>query len=202
MKLRCVLIAAAMVVSLASMPAVLAQGAGPLKVVNAADVPLWKTVALGTFANSYGLMSALDDARVAVGDLADEAMHRPAFTVTKTKSNLTVVVLSAAQLGVGDAGASRQDVVARARRLGFDLCPSEAAAQLRLQYLDQPVGEFLDIAMEPITTYGGHPVGFTLGNGGAGLMLIGYMMTEDAIVPQGRKFVFSRPLRVAQPVVP
>jgi hypothetical protein len=176
----------------------LAQDAGRPRIVNAADVPLWKTVWPGTFANSYGLMRALDDAHVAVGDLADEAMHRPAFTVTKT--NLDVVVLSAAQLGVGETGASRQDILASARRLGFDLCPPEAAAQLRLQYLDQPVGEFLDVAMEPITTYGGLPVSFTLANGGAGLILIGYIMTDDAIVPQGRKFVFSRPLRVAQPI--
>jgi hypothetical protein len=202
MKVRCVLIAVGMVVTLASMPAVFAQDAGLLKVVNAADAPHWKTVSLGTFASTHGLMSALDDARVAVGDLADEAMHRPAFTVTKTKSDLAVVVLSAGQLGIGDADPSWHDILARARRLGFDLCPPEVAAQLRLQYLDQPAGEYLDVAMEPITTYGGHPVVFTLGNGGAGLILIGYIVTEGAIFPQERKFVFSLPLRVARPVVP
>jgi hypothetical protein len=146
-------------------------------------------------------MTALDDTHIAIGDLADEAMHRPAFTVAKSKSDVDVVVLSAAQLGVGETGASRQEILARARRLGFDLCPPEAAVQLRLQYLDQPVGEFLDVAMEPIMTYGGHPVSFTLANGGAGLMLIGYIATEDTIVRQGGKLVFARPLRVAQPVV-
>jgi len=201
MKTRCVLFVAVLVVLSAATPAVSAQDAGPLAAINGVDVPPWRTVSLGTFANSYGLMTALDDAHIAVGDLADEAMHRPAFTVAKSRSNVDLVVLSAAQLGVSETGASRQDFLARARRLGFDLCPPEAAVQLRLQYSDQPVGEFLDVAMEPITTYGGRPVSFTLANGGAGLTLIGYIVTEDTIVRQGRKFVFARPLRVAQPVV-
>jgi len=42
---------------------------------------------------------------------------------------------------------------------------------LRLQYRDQPLGEFLDVAMEPIAIYGGDLVGLTIGNGGEGLML-------------------------------
>jgi hypothetical protein len=145
-------------------------------------------------------MAALDDARIGVGDLAGEAMQRPGFTVAKANSDVDLVVLSAAQLGVGKNGASLREMLARARRLGFDLCPPEVAAQLRLQYLEQPVGDVLDVAMAPITTYGGYPVGFTLANGGAGLMLIGYVMNVGATVPQGRKFVFARPLRVAQPV--
>jgi hypothetical protein len=164
------------------------------------SLPTWKTVSLGTFVGALGLMTALDEANIAVGDLADEAMHRPAFAVSRSKSDVDVVVLSTAQLGVGMNGGTLQDILTRARRLGFDLCPPEVAAQLRLLYLDQPVGEFLDIAMAPITIYGGHPVGFSLANGGAGLMLVGYIMKLDATVEQRRKFVFARPLRIAQPV--
>jgi hypothetical protein len=172
----------------------------PLDQALIANLPTWKTVSLGTFASALGLMTALDDAHIAVGDLADEALHRPAFAVASSKSDVDVVVVSAAQLGVGDNGASLRDILERAKRLGFDICPPEVAAQLRLQYLDQPVGEVLDVAMAPITTYGGRPVSLALANGGAGLMLIGYIVKADAIVPQGRKFVFARPLRVAQPV--
>jgi len=165
-----------------------------------ASLPTWRTVSLGTFATSYSLMAALDDAHISVGELADEAMHRPSFAFAKANSDVDLAMLSAAQLGVGKNGASLRDILARARRLGFDLCPPEVAARLRLQYLEQPVGEVLDVAMAPITTYGGYPVGFTLANGGAGLMLIGYVLIVDATVPQERKFVFARPLRVAGPM--
>lgn len=201
MKVRCLLIAATLVAVAAPMPSVLAQDAGRLTAIDAVDVPLWKTVSLGTFANTYDLMTALDDAHIAVGELADQAMHRPAFTVAKIKSDVDAVVLSAAQLGVGATGASRQEILTLARQLGFDLCPSETAALLRLRYLNQPAGEFLDVAMEPIVIYDGRPVSLTLGNGGAGLMLIGYLENEDTILHRGRKFVFTRPLRVAQPVI-
>jgi hypothetical protein len=191
------LFAAAMGVLLASVG--LAQSTGP-DAVNAASAPGWKTISLGTFTSANALIDALDEARVAIGEMADEALHRPAFTVTKFKSDVQLVVLSAAQLG-GLDGAVRSEILARGRRLGFELCSPEAAAQLRLQYADQPVGEFLDIAMEPIATYAGARISFSVANGGEGLMLIGYAVAEDARVSPNAKLVFARPLRVAQPAV-
>jgi hypothetical protein len=43
----------------------------------------------------------------------------------------------------------------RAQQLGFGLAAAEVAPQLRLQYFDQPVGEFLIIGMEPIKRWNG-----------------------------------------------
>ena len=70
---------------------------------------------------------------------------------------------------------------------------------MRLQYASQRVGEFLDIAMEPIITYAGDRVSLTVGNGGEGLVLIGYVAHPGEVVPASRKLVFARPLRGAQP---
>ena len=44
---------------------------------------------------------------------------------------------------------------------------------LRLNYLDQPLGKFLHIAMRPVAPYTGELVDFSVGNAGAGLILIG-----------------------------
>jgi hypothetical protein len=93
-----------------------------------------------------------------------------------------------------DASASERHV---ARKLGYELCPAEVAVQLRLQYLDQPVGEFLNIAMEPIATYEGEPVGLISANGGAGLMIVGQPMSLKDLVDPRTQFVFVRPQQIA-----
>jgi len=82
---------------------------------------------------------------------------------------------------------------------GYQLCPPEVAVQLRLQYHDQPVGEFLDVAMEPIATYEGVLAGLSLANGGAGLMLVGQSVSLETIPGRGTRFVFVRPTQLAGP---
>jgi hypothetical protein len=64
-------------------------------------------------------------------------------------------------------------VYARAQQLGFELAAAEVGPLLRLQYIDQPMGEFLIVGMEPIKTWSGEPVILNVANGGAGLVLIG-----------------------------
>jgi hypothetical protein len=52
---------------------------------------------------------------------------------------------------------------------------------LRLDYRNQPLGEALDIAMEPVATYGGEPTILTLVNWGTGLLLIGRDGRPDGV---------------------
>ena len=81
--------------------------------------------------------------------------------------------MSAAELGFQADTASLADIYARAQQLGFGLATAEVAPQLRLQYFDQPIGEFLIIGMKPIKTWNGEPVILNVANGGAGLIVIG-----------------------------
>jgi hypothetical protein len=48
----------------------------------------WKTIALGEFANSFALRNALDSAYCGIGDLAEEILARPAFTLASTKTDV------------------------------------------------------------------------------------------------------------------
>jgi hypothetical protein len=66
------------------------------------------------------------------------------------------------------------------------------APQLRLQYFDQPLGEFLIIGMEPIKTWKGEPVILTVANGGAGLILISQDGSPDAEISVASRFLFMR----------
>ena len=154
---------------------------------------VWKAIRLGDFANSFALRNALDAADCGIGDLAEEILARPAFTLAATKTDVDLVVVSAAELGFVVGPASLRDIYSRAEMLGLSLAPSEVGPALRLQYFDQPIGEFLHVGMKPITTWHGDPVIFVVANGGAGLMLIGQNGSADTQMHASSKFLFVRP---------
>jgi hypothetical protein len=164
----------------------------PILVRSAVAVPVWKTITVGTFANSFALRNALDTAGCGNGNSAGEILARPALTLSATKTEVELFAVSAAELGFESDTATLADIYARAQQLGFGLAAAEVAPQLRLQYFDQPVGEFLIIGMQPIKTWNGEPVILNVANGGAGLILIGQDGSADAEIPVASRFLFVR----------
>jgi hypothetical protein len=164
-----------------------------VEVKAASELSVWKTVVIGRSRGVDAVRNALDAARVAVGDSADEILGRPAFTFASEPRELNLVLVSVAALGFGPNGAALGDIHARALRLGLELCPEEVGPQLRLQYRNQPVGEFLHLAMKPLRTYYGTPIDFSLGNSGAGLTLIGGHADPELVIAGNVRFVFVRP---------
>jgi hypothetical protein len=164
----------------------------PIPVRSAGAVPAWKTIVVGTFANSFALRNALDAASCGIGDSAAEILARPTFTLYNTKTDVELIAVSAAELGFQTDTASLASIYARAQQLGFGLAAAEVAPQLRLQYFDQPIGEFLIIGMEPIKTWNGEPVILNVANGGAGLILIGQDGSADVEIPVVSRFLFVR----------
>jgi hypothetical protein len=163
----------------------------PIPVRSAIDVPAWKTITTGTFAHSFALLDGLNAAGCAIGDSAAQILARPAFRLSATKTQVELVAVSVAELGFQTETVPLADIYARARLLGFELAAAEIGPQLRLQYLDQPIGEFL-IAMDPIRTWSGEPIILTVANFGAGLMLIGRNGRADARIAIASRFLFVR----------
>jgi hypothetical protein len=179
-------------------PAVaLGAGAGSITL---ADMPVWKRIALGTHKGVNALRRALDAARVRVGDSADEVLGRPAFHFSQARTDVDLVVVSVAELGFQDA-TPLGEIYRRAGELGLELCPAEVAPLLRLQYVNQPVGEFLNVAMRPIATYGGDLIALSVANAGTGPLLIGGEGHAELVVNRMAKLVFVRPARIAAPNV-
>jgi hypothetical protein len=177
-------------------PAVaLGAGAGSITL---ADVPVWKRIALGTHKGVNALRRALDAARVRVGDSADEVLGRPAFHFSQARTDVDLVVVSVAELGFQDA-TPLGEIYRRAGELGLELCPAEVAPLLRLQYVNQPVGEFLNVAMRPIATYGGDLIALSVANAGTGPLLIGGEGHAEFILNWQARLVFVRPARIALP---
>ncbi|MBI5420884.1 MAG: hypothetical protein HZA35_01050 [Parcubacteria group bacterium] len=104
-----------------------------------------------------------------VSDYAKAMLKSPLF-IPSNKEEITLVRLTVADLGFKE-GARYKDIIARAKELGLDYCPAEVGPQLRLQYQDQPSGEWLRIATKPIIGPNNIPSVFSLGHGVGGLWL-------------------------------
>jgi len=161
-------------------------------VKSAADIPVWKTITVGTFKDTFALRNALDAAGCNIGDLAGQILARPAFTLSVRKTSVELFAVSAAELGFKTDTVLLASIYARAQLLGFELAAAEVGPQLRLQYFDQPIGEFLTIGMEPIRTWNGERAIITVANGGAGLVLIGQDGSADAQISVVSRFLFVR----------
>src|SRR5215469_10689972 len=157
---------------------------------------IWRTTTLGSYKGVNAYRDALDAANIKIGDAAYEILGRPAFPYAGEKTVVELAIVSAAELGV-ESESSLTDFYNRAKQLGLMLCPAEVALQLRLDYRDQPLGEALTIAMEPVSTYAGEPTILSLVNWGTGLALLGGTGRSDFMVPSYLRFVFAFPERVA-----
>ncbi len=158
-------------------------------------LPVWKTIKLGAVTTKMALWDALETAHCAIGTQAEEMLVRPEFKISKTKLSVDLVYLSVDQLGIRTQ-ASLADIYSQAEKVGLVLAAAEVGPQLRLHYFEQPLGEFLNIGMEPIKPYyDGGPSIFTVANGGAGLLLLSQGATE--FLPSAR-FVFVRPTPLSQ----
>ncbi len=161
----------------------------------AIELRIWKSIMLGINKGVDAYRETLAAERVRIGDSADEILGRPAFFYARTPKQVELVVLSVAELGFEADAVSHAEVYRRAKQMGVELCPADVGPQLRLAYRNQPLGEALDIAMEPVSTYAGEPTILALVNFGTGLALIGADGGSESMVPRARRFVFALPAR-------
>jgi hypothetical protein len=112
----------------------------------------WRIIKLGTgqkTANDF--RKAIKKANCKVSDWASDILGKPEFSVAATKEiEVDLVNISVSELGFPN-GATREKIYKRAQELGLQLCPPEVGPQLRLQYKDQPMNEWLLIGMKPVT---------------------------------------------------
>lgn len=67
----------------------------------------------------------------------------------------------------------------RIHHYGLELCPPETAAQYRLSHLDQPMGDWFYVGMEPVTGSAGSPYVFDVNRDEDGLCLYGIWTEPD-----------------------
>ena len=116
------------------------------------------------------LVRELEEHKIDTNGYVRDMLESKDFTVSQNVERLDLVRLSVKDLGFPD-GATVLEIFIRAQELGLDLCPAEVGPHLRLQYVDQPLNEWVSVAMKQIAGRGGFPGVFALERGGGGLWL-------------------------------
>lgn len=156
---------------------------------------IWKTIKLGTgLKTADDFRKSLKDGGNRIGDWANDLLGKPEFTnsVSKEEVEVDLVILTTAQL-TGKNSGTTAEVFAGAERLGLKKCPAEVGPQLRLQYKDQPLNEWLLIGMELLRLSDGHLRVFGVAHGGDGLWLDSDYDYPGYVWGAGARWVFVRP---------
>lgn len=158
---------------------------------------IWKSITIGNIPRDQ-LGTTITERGMNVGKWAVDMMTQKAFVVsTTTQEHVALVRRSPAELGFTDV-ARYHAICARGIEIGLELCQPEDGPQLRLQYPDQPKGEWLIMAMKAIRDSGGSLGVFGVGRDGRGRYLSSDSGGPDRLFDPDSLFVFraSKPLAV------
>lgn len=149
--------------------------------------PAFMTVKLGTHPDNEALRQALLDAGNRIGDWGADILKR--VKVASEPTEVDIVVVSVAELGFPN-GATREQIYEKALSLGLKLCPAEVGPQMRLQYTEQPNGEWILVAMDPITASDGSLLVFSVVHAHDGRWLYGHYGRPDYVWFGSRRWAF------------
>lgn len=140
------------------------------------------------------LISEMEAAGINISDTAKSMLKNREFVPGKNPEEATLIRLTVADLGF-KSSATTDQIYERAQILGLELCPPDTGPELRLKYLNQPLGEWFRIGMKQITDSGGSPDVFRLERDGGGLWLRSLWATPAGDWGPGGVFVFRLRLR-------
>jgi hypothetical protein len=153
----------------------------------------FRNVELGTgIKDGEEFQKAIEEREMKIYKWAEDVLKNPDFKVVGERRNADLVEVSVRSLGF-EKWTKYEDICKRAIELGLELCPAEVGPQLRLQYTDQPLGEYLIIAMKAIDDSDGDPGLFDVDRRDDGLWLDTHGGRSDGGWGPGNRFVFFRP---------
>jgi len=146
-----------------------------------------RTVTLGRWQKT-DLLAELKRHDVSMNEYGKVLFASSALRISQQPRLLETVELRARNLGFVD-GATWPDLFRAAQNYGLGLCPLEAAVYLRLDYLDQPEGDWITVCTPVVTPL---PNGFYLRTMDDRLWLRGYTTSTTYKFGADERFIFRR----------
>lgn len=120
------------------------------------------------------------DRNYQIGSYAESMMKNPDFLASVKERLKNPEIINLIRLKVKDLGFTKnpttEELYAKAKELGLELCPAETGPHLRLKYekvfkREQPMNEYLYTAMKQISDSDGNPLIFDIHRHGGGFWL-------------------------------
>jgi hypothetical protein len=154
------------------------------------EIEVWKTLTLSSsFESTDDLRDVLRTGRRNTDAWTRYMLNKVDFTCDM---QVDLVRVSVGELGFKDS-AEFEQICAKAKKRGLELCPARVGPELRLQYEDQPENESLGVAMEPISDAEGLSAIFVLSHTDGTLWLGNNEAHPKTRYSIAAVFIFSRP---------
>lgn len=144
---------------------------------------IWKTIEIGTKEPKF-------HKDIRISDWAKDLLKKTTYPKKKEKIDLVIMTLKDLKFTRYTTTTQLLDE-ANLAKYGVELCPASVAPYLRNEYTDQPMDNWLRIAMTPITDSVGYPSVFNLARGDDGLWLNDRWANPDREWNPGDEFVFQ-----------
>lgn len=149
---------------------------------------IWKKIKIGGKTKKQ-LLKELKKQKINISSYAQSMIDNPDFTLSEKEEEIKFIKTTPAEMGLAGYPTTDQ-IYAKAKELGYELCPAETALHLRLDYKDQPMDEYLIMAMEAINGSDGDPKLFRMNRHSGGKWLDYYDGSPGIGWRGGNRFVF------------
>lgn len=126
------------------------QNAPAAETIDGAKFPVWGNILLGTHKTWKDLKWAITETGHDINNWAEELLDDASFTLSDQEKCIDLFKFSPADIEFS-TNPSTEDFFGRAKQLGFEICPAEAGPQLMLKCPDLQHGDWVAIAMQPLT---------------------------------------------------
>ena len=141
---------------------------GATKVVSAIT-GIWKTISVGGKSKDDLLAKIEKDFRIS--DYAKSMMNHKSFTTSKEAKEVSFVVKTVRDFGFSESPTLKTFIDSFRNHKDYMLCEAQDGPTLRIDYADQPKGEWIRCAMETIPDSDGRPGVFGLEHDDDGVWL-------------------------------
>ena len=169
-----------------------------LEFLDSIPMKIWRAIKLGNaFKSADDFRSVMAEEGCRISDWANDMMSKSDFAKSlvgvSPDEEFDLVDMTTAELIGENRDGTTDKVFAGAHRLGLEECPAWMGPKVRLEYKNQPNGEWILIGMKPLRDSDGDLNVFRVGRADSEFWLLSEYGYPDRVWSASGRWLFRRP---------